>query len=172
MKTEIKYHCGRCGLPVFGCHPKCIITAKAMNVLLDPHLDRRRVCISQLVAVENNPFVVVLLLKKPKDLLCDDMGSWTVTTQPGSWLMKLVTWKHWENHCLKNHLKACTYLVRRKYYYLRGCPDFHTWWCLWKVCTLFAQAPLMDLLGRTLSMPKFYTRSGEGSICHSQAKFM
>ena len=57
MKTEIKYHCGRRGLPVFGCHPKRIITEKAMNVLLDPDLDRRRVCISQPAAVENNQFV-------------------------------------------------------------------------------------------------------------------
>ena len=52
MKTEIKYHCGRHDLPVFGCHPKRITTAKAMNVLLDPDLDRRRVCISQPVAVQ------------------------------------------------------------------------------------------------------------------------
>ena len=54
MKTEVKYHCGRRDLPVLGCYPKRITTAKAMNVLLDPDLDRRRVCISQPVAVENN----------------------------------------------------------------------------------------------------------------------
>ena len=73
MKTVIKYHCGRRDLPVFGCHPKRITTAEAMNVLLDPDLDRRRVCISQPVAVENNRLFVVDLshLKKPKDLLCD-----------------------------------------------------------------------------------------------------
>ena len=53
MKTEIKYHCGRRDLLVFGCHPKRITTGEAMNVLLDPDLDRQRVCISQPVAVEN-----------------------------------------------------------------------------------------------------------------------
>ena len=59
MKTEVKYHCGRRDLPVFGCHPKRITTAEAMNVLLDPNLDCQRVCISQPVAVEKNRLFVV-----------------------------------------------------------------------------------------------------------------
>ena len=46
------------------CPPKRIATAEAMNILLDPNLDRARVCSSQLVAVEQNHLFIVDLREK------------------------------------------------------------------------------------------------------------
>ena len=128
MKTEIKYHCGRRDLSVFGSHPKRITTAEAMNVLLDPDLDRQRVCISQPVAVENNRLFVVDLshLKKPKDLLCDDMGSWVCNGNYTAWVVvDEVGDVETLGKSLSEEPSEGMYLVCRKYYYLRGCPDFH-----------------------------------------------
>ena len=43
MKVEVQYHCEQRDLPVFGCRPKRVSTAEAMNSLLDPNLDNDRV---------------------------------------------------------------------------------------------------------------------------------
>ena len=63
-------------------------------------------------------------------------------------------------------------LVRRKYYYLRGCPDFHRMVVfvegMYTVCVGTIDGPTW----KDIKHFKCYTRSGKGSICHSQAKFM
>ena len=128
MKTKIKYHCGRCDLPVYSCPSKRITTTEAMNILLDPNLDHRRVCQCQPVSVEQNLLFVVDLhhLNKPNDLLCDDMGVWINNGNYTAWVR---VDEEGEVDTLGKSLSAKPsegmYTVRRKYYSLRGCPDFH-----------------------------------------------
>ncbi len=88
VKAETVYHCDQHDLPVFGCQRKRITTAEALNILLDPNLDRQKVCTSQPVAIEQNRLFVVDLshLDKPKDLLCDDVGSWICDGNYTSWV--------------------------------------------------------------------------------------
>lgn len=89
VKTKIKYRCGRHDIPVYSCPPKHITTAEAMNILLDPNLDRARACSSEPVAVEQNRLFIVDLhyLKQPNDVLCDDMGSWVSNGNYTAWVM-------------------------------------------------------------------------------------
>ena len=47
MKVDVQYHCEQRDLPVFGCQPKRVSTAEAMNILLEPNLDNDRVCTRQ-----------------------------------------------------------------------------------------------------------------------------
>ena len=73
-------------------------------------------------------------LKKPKDLLCDDMGSWVCNGNCTAWVMvDEVGDVETLGKSLSEEPSEGMYLVRRKYYYL----TFIAWWCLWKVCALF-----------------------------------
>ena len=66
-------------------------------------------------------------LKKPKDLLCDDMGgSWVCNGNYTAWVMvDEVGDVETLGKSLSEEPSEGMYLVSRKYYYLRGCPDFH-----------------------------------------------
>ena len=127
VKSETMYHCGRHDLPVFGCQPKRITTAEVLNILLDPNLDRQKVCSSHPVAVEQNRLFVVDLshLEQPKDLLCDDMGSWVCGGNYTAWVtVDEVGDVNMLGKSLSEEPSEGMYLARRKYYHLRGCPDF------------------------------------------------
>ena len=107
--------------------PKRVSTAEAMNILLDPNLDNDRVCTRQPISVEPNRLFVVDLrcLEKPKDVMCDDMGSWVSNRDYTAWV---VVDEDGAVDTVKSLTKPATegmYFVCRKYYTLKGCPDFH-----------------------------------------------
>jgi len=60
-----------------------------MNILLDPNLDNDRVCTTQPISVEQNRLFVVDLrcLEKPKDVMCDDMGSQVSNGDNTAWVV-------------------------------------------------------------------------------------
>ena len=96
-------------------------------MLLDPNLDNDRVCTRQPISVEQNRLFVVDLrcLEKPKDVMCDDMGSWVSNGDYTAWV---VVDEDGAVDTVRSLTKPATegmYFVRRKYYTLKGCPDFN-----------------------------------------------
>ena len=54
-------------------------TTKYINIMLDPELDDSKVCSQVPCSISSNALFIVDLnrLESPKDIYCDDMGSWT-----------------------------------------------------------------------------------------------
>ena len=96
-----------------------------VETLLDPDLDANQVCKAQPVAVESNLVFIVDLkhLKHPKDLLCDESGSWKCN---GCRHTSLVVSDI--DICGKekpSNVDGSLYKVTKKYYLNKGSPDFH-----------------------------------------------
>ena len=99
-----------------------------VETILDPELDNRRVCKSQPVAVECNSVFVVDLkhLKRSKDLLCDDLGTWKCDGCHCTWV--LVDEGGIVDICGKEKpttVEGSPYRVIKRYYIHKGSPDFH-----------------------------------------------
>lgn len=65
-------------LPVYSTSTERISTADAVNIITDDTFDDAKLCQMQPTHVDENTVFVVDLskLSGPKDLTCDDMGSW------------------------------------------------------------------------------------------------
>ena len=63
-------------------------TAQCVNMLLDPELQRNVVCEHVPFGVNcNSSFIIDMnCLSNPKDILCDDMGTWKWKGSYRSWL--------------------------------------------------------------------------------------
>ena len=87
---------------------------------------------------QNRLFVVDLhCLEKPKDVMCDDMGSWVSNGDYTAWV---VVDEDGAVDTVKSQTKPATEgmcFVRGKYYTLKGCPDFHR-------MVFFVQGTCMD----------------------------
>lgn len=86
MSTDF-YH-ENVNMPVYSYHPLRLDSQEIVNTLLDPDLEISRICKMQPLCVEHNVIFIVDLsyLKSPKDITCDDMGSWRCNGVYHSWL--------------------------------------------------------------------------------------
>ena len=75
-------------LPIFCNLSKSMSTAQCVNMLLDPELQRNIVCEHVPFGVNcNSSFTTDMnCLSDPKDILCDDMGTWKWKGSYHSWL--------------------------------------------------------------------------------------
>ena len=72
------YWNGNSKLPVYSNEKECMSTEAATKIILDENFDESMVCQMQPTCVDKNTVFVVDLkqLSNPKDINCDDMGSW------------------------------------------------------------------------------------------------
>ena len=95
---------------------------------MDPDLDANQICKAQPVAVESNLVFIVDLkhLKHPKDLLCDESGSWKCNGCRHTWVV--VSDIGVADICEKEkprNVDGSLYKVTKKYYLNKGSHDFH-----------------------------------------------
>ena len=87
-----------------------------------------QVCKTQPVAVESNLAFIVDLkhLKHPKDLICDELGSWKCNGCRHTWV---VASDYGVADICGNkrpcNVDGCLYHVTKKYYINKASPDFH-----------------------------------------------
>lgn len=127
-QTSIEYYGGREDLPIFVKQKKHLTTTQIMETLLDPDIDENQICKTQPIAVESNLAFVVDLkhLKHPKDLLCDELGTWKCNGCRRTWVV--VDDYGVANICGKEKpfkVEGSLYQVTKKYYLNKGSPDFH-----------------------------------------------
>lgn len=127
-RVPIEYHGGRKDLPIFVRQKKHLSTTEIVETLLDPDLDGNEICKAQPVAVESNLAFIVDLknLNHPKDLLCDELGSWKCNGCRHTWVV--VSDIGVAEICGKNkpdNVDGSLYKVTKKYYLNKGSPDFH-----------------------------------------------
>ena len=122
----IEYHHGRQDLPIFLHQKRRPSSSEAINILLDPDLDRKRVCSSQPTAIDKNAVFIINLkkLRHPSDVLCDDMGTWVCSGCRRSWVCID------EEGCVDSFHKeepstGNCYQVIREYYNNKVSSDFH-----------------------------------------------
>ena len=103
-------------------------TCDVIGIVLDPEIDRGRVCTSQPTAIDRDCLFVVDLkkLNQPRDVLCDDMGTWQCNGCRRVW----VTVDEDGNVEFCQDMEECErgencYRIIRKYYNHKGSPDFH-----------------------------------------------
>ena len=124
---KIEYHNGRHDVPVYCFQKTRPSTSEGVAIILNPNLDRRRVCMSQPTCISQNTVFIVDLkqLKHPSDVLCDDMGTWVCNGCRRTWISvdEDGELEFFNNKKPANH-ENC-YKVVRKYYNHKGSPDFH-----------------------------------------------
>ena len=124
----IEFHCGKKNLPIFVRQKKHMSTAQIVETLLDPELDSHRICTSQTIGAENNLVFIVDLqrLEHPKDILCDELGSWKCNGCHHTWVI-VNDYGIAEICGKKRPLDGCgaKYRVLKKYYNHKGSSDFH-----------------------------------------------
>ena len=127
-ETLIEYYSGRKDLPIFARQKKHLSTAAIVEALLDPDLEQDQICKTQPVGIESNLAFIVDLkhLKHPKDVLCDELGSWKCNGCHHTWVV--VNEDGIADICGKE--KPCNkdgalYRITKKYYINKGSSDFH-----------------------------------------------
>ena len=130
VKTEpvIEYYSGRKELPIYTRQKKHLSTTQIVETLLDPDLDQAQICKTQPVGVESNLAFIVDLkhLKNPKDILCDELGSWKCNGCHHTWVV--VDEFGIADVCGKkkpSDKDGALYRVTKKYYNNKGSPDFN-----------------------------------------------
>ena len=126
--SSIEYHGRGESLPIFVRQKHHLSTTTIVETLLDPELDPDLVCKTQPIAVERNLAFIVDLkhLNHPKDLLCDELGSWKCNGCRSTWVV--VNDEGVADICGKEkplNVDGSAYRVTRKYYINKGSPDFH-----------------------------------------------
>ena len=127
-ESLIEYYGGRKDLPVFARQKKHLSTTEIVEALLDPDLDETQICKTQPVGIESNLAFIVNLkhLKNPKDVLCDELGSWKCNGCHHTWVV--VNEHGVADICGKkkpSNKDGAMYRITKKYYYNKGSPDFH-----------------------------------------------
>ena len=124
---EMKFLHGKPHLPIYCQSAKLLTTQDLMNILLDSDLKPESICTQVPFSINVNAAFVVDLsrLKSPKDILCDDMGTWTWNGSFRKWcsitehgFVKLLG-----RNLPTNDQPSNTYRVWKRYYYLKGSPD-------------------------------------------------
>lgn len=126
-ESKIKFLHGKKALPIYCQSTKLLTTQELMNVLLDCDLRPESICTQVPFSVSlNSAFIIDLSkLDSPKDILCDDMGTWTWNGSFRKWCS--IT----EDGCVKqlgtslpvNDQPSNAYRVWKRYYYLKCSPD-------------------------------------------------
>ena len=126
-ESLIEYYCGRKDLPIFARQKKHLSTTQIVESLLDPNLAQDQISNTQPVGIESNLAFIIDLkrLKHPKDILCDELGSWKCNGCHHTWVV--VNEDGIAEICGKN--KPCNkdgalYRITKKYYSNKGSPDF------------------------------------------------
>ena len=85
---KIHYLNGRQDVPIYCFQKRRPTTTEAVGIILDPDLDRERVCTSQPTCINKDSVFIVDLkqLKHPSDVLCDDMGTWICNGCRRTWI--------------------------------------------------------------------------------------
>ena len=122
-------------LPIHSTPKERISTEYAASIILDGDLSSEQVCSKQPTCVDKNCLFVVDLspLKNPKDLACDDMGSWRLNKTYRS----TFSIRKGEIVFSKQHSsRSTTYTLIRRYYYNKSSPDVNKTMCtvLGKFC--------------------------------------
>lgn len=106
---------------------KLLTTQESLNVLLDSDLGRESVCTEVPFGVNvNAAFVVDLsMLKSSRDVLCDDMGTWSWGGSFRRWCTVASdgTTKILGKRLSPSDIPPGAYQVWKRYYYLKGSPD-------------------------------------------------
>ena len=115
-------------VPVFSRRKKHLTTTEIIETLLDPDLNRNVVATTQPVGVESNAAFIVDLkyLEHPKDIMCDEMGSWNNNGCHNTWV--IVDTHGIAETCGKSKPVvvdgSVPYKVCKKYYVNKASPDF------------------------------------------------
>ena len=114
-----------------------------MNVLLDSDLKNESVCTEVPFAVHVNTVFIVDLskLNSAKDVLCDDMGTWTWNRSFRRWCTVTSdgTTRILGKRIHPIEIPPAAYQVWKRYYYLKGSPDV-------KKMVVFLQGKLNDVI--------------------------
>ena len=115
---------GRKQLPIHSRSTKMLSTQECIDTLLNSDLQENSICTEVPFSVGINASFVVDLnrLKSPKDVLCDDMGTWKWNGSYHKWCLvdaegcvKILTSK-------ADSDKSC-YRIWKRYYFLQASPD-------------------------------------------------
>ena len=122
-----KYLHGKNTLPIYYQSAKLLTTQELMNVLLDCDLKSDLICSQVPFSVSINCVFVVNLskLETPKDILCDDMGTWTWNGSFRKWCS--ITEDGYVKQLGKvlptKDRSSNVYRVWKRYYFLKCSPD-------------------------------------------------
>lgn len=124
---KIHYLNGRQDVPIYCFQKRRPTTTEAVGIILNPDLDRERVCTSQPTCINKDSVFIVDLkqLKHPSDVLCDDMGTWICNGCRHTWITVDEDGElEFFNKKRPKDRENC-YKVIRKYYNHKGSTDFH-----------------------------------------------
>ena len=124
---KIHYLNGRQDVPIYCFQKRRPTTTEAVSIILDPDLDRERVCASQPTCINKDSVFIVDLkqLKHPSDVLCDDMGTWVCNGCRSTWITVDEDGElEFFNKNKPKDRENCNKVVR-KYYNHKGSTDFH-----------------------------------------------
>ena len=114
-------------LPIHSTPQNRLSTEETVRILLDSDVPKSRICTKQPTCVDKNSVYIVDLdqLKTPKDIACDDMGSWCLNgTYRSSFL---ITKKG--NIIFSPKTLQSQYKLIRRYYFNKSSQDLHKTIC-------------------------------------------
>ena len=119
---EIKHWNNDPCLPIHSQPKERISTTDAVNIILDEDLPRNKVCTKTPTLVSINCLFVVNWekLKNPKDLACDDMGSWRLNKTYRSTFSICTNTVVFSKHSKR---AEGSYTLIRRYYFNKSSPD-------------------------------------------------
>ncbi len=117
-------------LPIHSTPKERISTADAVNIIIDENFKDSKLCQMQPTCVDKNTVFVVDLdkISDPKDITCDDMGSWrangthachVITNDKGDIISVAVSQKKISKH------KGKHYKLTKRYYYHKTSTDLN-----------------------------------------------
>ena len=126
-ESEIEYLHGKKTLPIYCHNSKLLTTQELMNILLDCDLKSESICAQVPFSVHlNSAFIVDLSkLDSPKDILCDDMGTWIWNGSFRKWcsITEDGFIKQLGRSLPAEDRHSNAYRVWKRYYYLKCSPD-------------------------------------------------
>ena len=126
-QTELQHLHDKRSLPVYCQSSKMLTTQEILNILLDSELKSDSVCTEVPFGVNVNAAFIVDLskLKSSRDVLCDDMGTWSWGGSFRRWCTVTSdgTTKILGRRISPSDIPAGAYQVWKRYYYLKGSPD-------------------------------------------------
>lgn len=129
MKSAMPVHLhGKLQLPILVQSNKALSTSHCVNVILDPELSQKNICRKVPFGVDRNAVFLVDMtcLGNPRDILCDDMGTWS---WKGSYRRWLTVDEDGDVHITGKEKPATStsdlYHVWKCYYSSKSSPDVH-----------------------------------------------